>query len=240
MSSPSKSGHMAPLRVIIVEDEPLFRDLLSSAIVSKIQIATVVGTFGTAEECLKEAKNLDADVLLTDIDLGPGMNGVSLGVEIRRTTGIRGVVLLSNLALPNVIPDVPEDVADGWGYLLKTSASNIDQVGRALLVANQGGVMVDDSLVGAMSMASETPLAGLTPRQLDVLARMASGWSNKKIAADLFLTTRSVESVVHNIIENLGLRDAEEGLNPRVSSILLYLKYSVANAPTGSQPMQQT
>jgi DNA-binding NarL/FixJ family response regulator len=56
---------------------------------------------------------------------------------------------------------------------------------------------------------------------------MASGLANKTIAAELGLTPRTVESLVSQVFENLGLREGSEGLNPRVSAILIYLKHVV-------------
>ena len=235
--TPAEDGaKMDAVRIVVVEDEPLFRDLLVGAIIARIPVATVVGRFSTAEECLAEAANLEADVLLTDIDLGPGATGVSLAIELRQRSLVTGVVLLSNLALPNVIPAVPEDIADGWAYLLKTSASNIDQVGRAIMAVTRGDVLLDESLITSMTVVEESPLDVLTPRQLEVLARMASGWSNKTIAADLGLTPRTIESVGSQIIENLGLREGAEGLNPRVSCILMYLEHVVPTGPMVRQP----
>lgn len=227
---------MDAIRIIVVEDEPLFLDLLVGAIIARIPIATVVAKFTTAEECLAQVNSLEADVLLTDIDLGPGATGVNLAVELRERAIVRGVVLLSNLALPNVIPAVPESVAGGWAYLLKTSASNINQVGRAILAAARGDVLLDETLIGTLAPSEPSPLDSLTPRQFEVLAHMASGQSNKSIAAILGLTPRTIESVVSQIIENLGLRDGAEGLNPRVSSILMYLQHVVPQGHGGSRP----
>ena len=84
--------------------------------------------------------------ILTDIDLGAGMNGVSLGIEARRRTSVRGVVLLSNLALPTVLSTLPPDLQGGWSYLLKTSVSDVGQVGRAMASAERSEVLVDEYL----------------------------------------------------------------------------------------------
>jgi DNA-binding NarL/FixJ family response regulator len=73
---------------------------------------------------------------------------------------------------------------------------------------------------------ADTPLDRLTPRQIEVLAGMAQGWSNRRIGVELRLSTRSVESIVSNIITNLDLREADDGMNPRVSSVLLYLQHA--------------
>ncbi len=218
---------MEDLRLVVVEDEPLFRDLLVGAIVSRIPGTTVVGSFATGEECLAAMPNIEADVLVTDIDLGEGVSGPNLGVELRRTTPIRGVVLLSNLALPSVLSSIPQDVSGGWAYLLKTSVSNVNQVGRAVMNAAQGNMLIDDALIDELQSMSESPLDRLTPRQFDVLSRIARGWSNKRIAEDLGLTLRSVESVISDIITNIDLREEVDGINPRVLMVLSYLENTV-------------
>ncbi|MSW82170.1 MAG: response regulator [Actinobacteria bacterium] len=217
---------MADLRVMIVEDEPLYRELLNVGVVSRIAATKVVGSFATASQALEAAPELAVDVLLTDIDLGPGMNGVNLGIAMRRQTSVRGVVLLSNLALPTVLSTLPADVSGGWSYLLKTSVAEVRQVGRAMRSAARGELLVDEHLVAHLVSQSDTPLDRLTPRQIEVLAGMAQGWSNRRIGIELLLSTRSVESIVSNIITNLDLREADDGMNPRVSSVLLYLQHA--------------
>ena len=224
---------MSKLRVLIVEDEPLYRELLEVGVVSRIPATTVVGSFGTAEGALECAAQLRADVLLTDIDLGAGMNGVTLGIEARRSTSVRGVVLLSNLALPTVLSTLPPDLRGGWSYLLKTSVSDVGQVGRAMVSAARGDVLVDEYLVAQLVAQPNTPIDRLTPRQVEVLAGMARGWSNRRISVELSLTTRTVESIVSNIITNLDLREGEDGINPRVSSVLFYLQHAALEMHSG-------
>ncbi|MSV75065.1 MAG: response regulator [Actinobacteria bacterium] len=225
---------MAGLRVMIVEDEPLYRELLEVGVISRIKGTTVVGSFGTAEAALESAAHLQPDVLLTDIDLGAGMNGVSLGIEARRRTSVRGVVLLSNLALPTVLSTLPPDLQGGWSYLLKTSVSDVGQVGRATASAERGEVLVDEYLVAQLVAQPNTPIDRLTPRQVEVLSGMARGWSNRRIAEELTLTTRTVESIISNIITNLDLREGEDGINPRVSSVLVYLQHAALELHSGA------
>lgn len=228
VTDPLDTEPMEDLRLVVVEDEPLFRDLMVGAIVSRIPGTIVVASFATGEECREAIPNLQVDVLLTDIDLGPGISGPNLGVELRRATSIQGVVLLSNLALPSVLSSIPTDVSGGWSYLLKTSVSNVSQVGRAIMSAYQGNMLIDDALVDELQSNSHSPLDRLTPRQLDVLGRIARGWSNRRIAEDLGLTLRTIESVVSDIITNFDIREDAEGVNSRVRMVLIYLQNTVA------------
>ena len=212
--------------MLVVEDEPLYRDLLVNAIVSRIPGVSVVGHFATGEEALAAVGPDDVDVLLTDIDLGAGMTGTVLGVEMRRRTTTRGVVLLSNLALPGVLTTLPADVQGGWSYLLKTSVSDVEQLGTAIEAASAGEVVVDEALVDDFVVTLSGPLGRLTPRQLDVLSRMARGWSNRRIGEDLALSVRSVESIVSDLMIALDVTGAELGMNPRVTAVLLYVRNS--------------
>ena len=221
---------MDPVRVVVVEDEPLYRDLLATALVSRIPDTEVVGSFGSAEEALEVATELRPDVLLTDIDLGDGMAGPALGVEMRRRTTTRGVVLLSNLSLPAVLTTLPADVQGGWSYLLKTSVTDVPMLGNAIAAAAEGQIMLDEHLVDDLVPETTGPLGRLTPRQLEVLARMARGWSNRRVADDLHLTVRSVESVVSNIIANLDVGFTEDGYNARVACVLVYIEHTIARS----------
>jgi DNA-binding NarL/FixJ family response regulator len=222
---------MDAVRVLVVEDEPLYRDLLVHALVDRIPGVTVVNDVATAEEALATIGSDDVDVLLTDIDLGSGMTGTQLGVEMRRKTTTRGVVLLSNLALPTVLQTIPVEAQGGWSYLLKTSVSNIDQLGRAIEAASAGEVLFDEVLVNDLEVITSGPMGQLTPRQIDVLSRMARGWSNRRIADDLHLTVRTVESIASNIITVLDILHADDGLNPRVAAVLIYMQNSTPRRP---------
>jgi len=217
---------MATLRVLVVEDEPLYRDLLVHALVDRIPGVTVVADVATAEDALARVGTTDVDVLLTDIDLGSGMTGTQLGVEMRRRTTTRGVVLLSNLAMPSVLQTIPPEIQGGWSYLLKTSVSDIDQLGRAIEASSKGEVVIDDALVDELEVTMSGPMGQLTPRQLDVLSRMARGWGNRRISDDLHLTVRTVESIISTIITSLDILHAVDGLNPRVAAVLIYLQNS--------------
>ncbi|CAB4959898.1 MAG: response regulator [Actinobacteria bacterium] len=99
---------------VVVEDEPLFRDLLVNALLSQMPGATVTGSYPSAETALRDPTRVD--VLLTDIDLGEGMSGVELGIQMRRRSAARGVVLLSNLTKPSLLSTIPPVVQGGWSY----------------------------------------------------------------------------------------------------------------------------
>ena len=219
------------LRVAVVEDEPLYRELLVTGLIARLPDVEVVGAFGSAEELTAALPAESIDVLLADVDLGPGADGTQLGVHLRRRNRRMGVVLLSNFAMPGLLAGLPEDVQGGWSYLLKTSVADLDQLGLAVRESAAGGMVIDSALTSKLTPERSGPLADLTPRQIDVLARMANGWSNKRIAEDLVLSVRTVESVISDIIAALAIPKDVDGYNARVACVLVYLRHTVTGAP---------
>lgn len=222
------------LRVAVVEDEPLYRDLLVTGLISKLPDVDVVGSYSSAEELLARVDPRSIDVLLADVDLGPGLDGTQAGVHLRRRRPGLGVVLLSNLAMPGLLAGLPEDVRGGWSYLLKTSVADLDQLGLAMRESAAGGVVVDSALTRTLVPRTTGPVASLTPRQIDVLSRMANGWSNRRIAEDLTLSVRTVESVISDIFAALDVPNDGLGYNARVACVLLYLGDTVSTQPRGA------
>lgn len=219
-------GESGVMRIAVVEDECLYRDLLVTGLISRLDAVEVVAEFASAEEALAEMPEID--VLLTDVDLGDGMDGTQLGVALRRRWSQIGIVLLSNLAMPSLLTTLPDDVRGGWSYLLKTSVADLDQLGLAIAESARGGLVIDNALTRSLVPRVSGPLQALTPRQMEVLARMANGWANRRIAEDLFLSVRSVESVVSDIFAELRVPKDLQGYNARVACVLIYLRHSVA------------
>jgi len=221
-----------PLRVAILEDEPLYRELLGTALITALPDVTVVGTYASGEEFFVNSRPEDIDVLLADVDLGPGVDGVQVGVRLRRNNNRAGVVLLSNFAMPGLLAGLPDEVRGGWSYLLKTSVADLEQLGLAIRESAAGGMVIDSALTKTLVRRGSGPLEILTPRQMDVLARMANGWSNRRIADDLVLSVRSVESVISDMMAALAIPRDDDGFNARVACVLLYLQHTVTRSTT--------
>ena len=210
-----------------MEDESLFRDLLITGLVARVPDTQVVAQYANAEQAMDEAASVQADVLLTDIDLGVGMDGMKLGIAMRRRRIVRGVTLLSNLAMPGLLTELPVEVRGGWSYLLKTSVADLAQLALAIRGCAQGDVVVDSALTAGLVPLHDSPLNALTPRQLEVLSLMANGWSNKRIAEELHLSVRTVESSISDILAALRIGGAASDINARVACVLVYLRHTV-------------
>lgn len=227
----------AGLRIAVVEDEPLYRELLTAGLIARLGGVTVAGSFASGEEILEQLDPAAVDVLLADVDLGAGIDGPHAAIQLRRRNPRLGVVLLSNFAMPGVLASLPDDVKGGWSYLLKTSVSDLDQLALAIRESAAGGVVIDEALTRTLVPQRSGPLQDLSERQIDVLSRMANGWSNKRIADDLFLSVRTVESIVSDIMAALAVPKDVDGFNARVACVLIYLRHSVSRqGRTPSRP----
>jgi len=113
----------------------------------------------------------------------------------------------------------------GLAYLLKGSVAEVGTVVRALRAAAAGEVALDPALARDRRAHAATPLAALTPRQLDVLRLLAAGWANGAIAARLGLSEKSVENQLNAIYRALAI-DGGPDRNRRVTAVLRYLEQS--------------
>lgn len=211
------------IRMGIVEDDPLFRDLLRLALGS-LPGVEVVADFGDPDQALAEVPGLNPDVLLLDIDLGRGRNGIHLGMELRRALPKVGVLLFSNHRDPEFLGAIPADQLAGWSYLLKTSVRDVATLERAIRGSAMGFVTLDPRLTAGVQ-PNQAQEAGLTERQISLLQHLAQGFSNKAIAQRLFLSEKTVENQLGTLYRQLGIDTADTGSHARVQATLQFLRW---------------
>jgi DNA-binding NarL/FixJ family response regulator len=209
-----------PIRVVVVEDEPLYRDLLRLAL-ERVGF-DVVGTFADAESAVGEAAELVPDVAVLDIELGSAISGIEVGIRLRRVVPALGVVLLSNHLSPELVGAIPADAVGGWSYLSKRTVSDVDALRRAITGAAHGLVVFDAILTRAGSIRATSPLGRLSPRQREIVELIAQGYSNRAIADRLVLTEKSVENHITRIYQQVGIDAHDPATHQRVQVALLY------------------
>lgn len=209
------------LRIVLVEDEPLFRDLLASTLSQQAELE-LIGTFSNGRDAMLSMKDLNPDVVVLDIDLGAGDTGFEVGLRARQVIPEVGVVLLSNYDEPGILAAIPAKEAYGWSYLLKKSVASLDSLLRAIEGSACGLMVIDPHLLRAFRPGHNEPLDRLTPRQREVLSLIAMGFSNHSIAQKLTITEKSVENQISLIYQNLGLQSADPGIHPRVTAAFRY------------------
>lgn len=211
----------AGIRILVVDDHTLFRRGLI-ALLSREPQFHIVGDAADAGEALRRAKELQPDLILLDNHL-PGVNGVDALPALREAAPAARVLMLT----------VSEDERDlaaalkagASGYLLKTIegdalAHAIKQVmrGESIVAPEMTGKLIaayrDASTPGALQAAangiapgaaSASPLAQLSPREIDILRGIACGASNKEIARDLGIAETTVKIHVQHVLRKLDV-----------------------------------
>jgi two-component system, NarL family, nitrate/nitrite response regulator NarL len=202
---------MAPVRLLVVDDHTLFRRGLVALLACEPSLA-VIGQAADATEALRQAAELQPDVILLDNHL-PGATGIQSIAGLKEAAPSARILLLT----------VSEDSGDlqgalragAQGYLLKTIEG--EQLTAAIHAAIRGestispeltGKLVAALLVGgaaAAEPAANDPCSQLSPREQEVLREISRGASNKEIARTLSIAETTVKIHVQHILRKLGL-----------------------------------
>jgi DNA-binding NarL/FixJ family response regulator len=219
------SSGEAKVRVMIVEDEGLYRDLLR-IVLSQHNRLEVVGAYADGESALAAVAKIRPQVAILDIELRSALNGIQLGLELRKKLPSLGIVLLSNHGDPQFVSSLPQEAISGWSYLLKKSVSDVQALSRAIEGAAAGFVVLDSQLVSGMHPRAGGLLGKLTPRQSEILERIAQGYTNGAIAQQLVLSEKSIENQINQIYQQLQIERETNSVHPRVKAVLTYLRES--------------
>jgi DNA-binding NarL/FixJ family response regulator len=216
--------------VALADDNLLVREGIERILSGEPEI-DVVASCGDLPTLLESIELTRPDVVVTDIRMPPGDRdeGIQVASLMRERHPSIGVVVLSNYAEPAYALALLESGSEGRAYLLKERVHDRVQLVSAIESVAAGGSVLDskviEPLVASRSRAERSPLAVLTPREGEVLARIAQGKSNAAIAQDLVLTKRAVEKHINAIFLKLDLAFAED-VSKRVKATLLFLAES--------------
>jgi DNA-binding NarL/FixJ family response regulator len=218
---------MAPIRLVLAEDNLLVRQGLVSLLESSddIELVAVAESLDGLLEAVEEHR---PDVVLTDIRMPPDHSdeGVRAAEIIRGRHPEMGVVVISQFAEPEYVLAVLGEGSRGRGYVIKDRIDDRAHLGAAIASVAGGGSFIDDEvievLIQARSKTVDSPLSGLSPREHEVLAEIANGKSNVAIAVALGVSRHAVEKHSNAIFAKLGLADVD-GVNRRVTAVLLFL-----------------
>ena len=199
-----------PLKVLVVDDHPVWRDGVRADL-ERSGFAEVVGEAADGGEAVERALETMPDVVLMDLQL-PSVSGVEATRRIVESAPHVKVLVLSASAEE---ADVLEAVKAGAaGYLLKSSTS--DEVVASVRRVRDGEPVFTPSLAGLVldefrRISSKDPgEPELTPRENEVLRYVAKGYTYKEIGEKLFISTKTVQNHVQNILTKLQLRKRYE------------------------------
>ena len=214
-------------RLLLAEDNLLVREGLVG-LLGTIDDVELVGACASLPELLEAVERVGPDVVVTDIRMPPdhGDEGIRAARSLRASHPEVGVVVLSQFVDPSFALDLLGDGTRGRGYLLKDHVDEIDRLADAIRAVASGGSFLDDDVVDALVRSRtrmvDSPLALLTPRELEVLSEMATGATNAVIAGRLGIGAHAVEKHSGSIFSKLGLAEDVE-VNRRVSAVLVFL-----------------
>ncbi len=201
-----------PLRILLVDDHEVVR-LGIKSLLSRHDQFQVVAEAGTANEAIQQAERYQPDVVVMDIRL-PGKSGIEATKEIIAKLPNTKVVMLTSFAEDELLFDAI--TAGASGYVLKQIGSN--ELIRALETIGKGESLLDpaitkkvfDRVREASRKAEDEAFANLTDRELNVLALIAQGKTNKEIAKQIFLSEKTVRNYVSSLLSKLHLSTRAE------------------------------
>ena len=215
----------APIRVVVGEDQPLFRD----GVVHVLTTAgfDVLAAAGDAGDLVRKALAHHPDLVVVDIRMPPGFrdDGLRAAREILATRPATAVLVLSQFLEDRYVIDLLDDRPEGKGYLLKDRIADSDSFVEAVRRVAHGGSVIDSEAVSRLvgQRRGHGQIGSLTSREREVLCLMAQGKSNQGIADELVVTVSAVERHVTGIFATMGLpRDAQD--HRRVLAGLQYLR----------------
>ena len=213
------------MRVVIAEDLALLRDGLTRLL--RDNGFEVVGAVWDAEALMEAVTRERPEIAIVDIRLPPSFRdeGVRAALELREQAPDTAILVVSQYVEPTYATELLADGRGGVGYLLKDRIMDVDDFVDAVRRVANGGTALDPEVVAQLFSRQQPdgPLEALTPRELEVLARMAEGRSNAAIAQDLVLTVGAVEKHIANILMKLRLPPSGSD-HRRVLAVLTYLQ----------------
>ncbi|MEB4615511.1 response regulator transcription factor [Leucobacter sp. M11] len=210
-AEPTRQG----LRVVIVDDHSIFRSGLRADLSPNLD---VVGEAGSVDEAVTVIQGTAPDVVLLDVHLPGGAGGG--GAEVIRRVAESGT---PSTFLALSVSDAAEDVvsvirAGARGYLTKSaSGAEVSQAaarvhgGDAVFSPRLAGFVLDAfGVVGGETAVADDELDRLSAREQEVMRLIARGYAYKEVAAELFLSVKTVETHVSKVLRKLQLSNRHE------------------------------
>ena len=208
LTTPVTAREHAVVRVVLADDHPVVREGLRLLLMSERDME-VVGEVADGEAACRAARELEPDVLVVDVSM-PRLNGIEATKIVRRECPTVHVLALTVHEERAYLTELLR--AGATGFVLKRSAAA--ELVRAVRTVATGDTYIDPSVAGAVVEGylesspdtPEMPRDTLSDREREVLLRVAIGYSNKEIAAELGLSVKTVESYKARAAEKLGLK----------------------------------
>lgn len=219
MGDPASPG---PLTVLLVQPHPVTLLGLRTVLGSEPDVV-VVGEAATGQQALEQSAQLHPDVVLLDTRL-PDLSGLELVRRLRRRSPPPRLVVFSSEDQPWAIRAIM--IAGAAAYLLKSAPP--EEVVQAIRIAGRGQRFVSAEVSARLDALFDAAIAAepLSPRELEVLAHLASGETNGEVARCLGLAVKTVEMHVSSLLAKLGTRSRTQAALVAVELGLVQLRSS--------------
>ncbi|MFI6701875.1 response regulator [Streptomyces sp. NPDC050509] len=203
----SPSDDTSPVRLLLCDDHAVVRAGLR-ALLSSTEGIEVVGEAGSGEEALALAARVRPDVVLMDLQLGGGMDGVAatrhLASGAAYGTGTETAPRVLVLTMFDTDADITRAIEAGaTGYLLK--AEQPDELFAAIRNAASGRTALSAPVADRVLAQMRSPRPALSERERDILQQLARGLGNRDIARALFISEATVKTHLGRIYGKLGV-----------------------------------
>lgn len=200
---------MEPIRVLIVDDQPLICDGISKLLEGEKEIQ-VIGTAYSGEEAIEKANKLKPDIILMDIRM-PGIDGIEATKIIKSNNPSIQIIAISVYEEDELVIQMFQ--AGAVGYILKDIS--LENLVKAIKNVYKGNTMINPGvsrkLVRMLTEDKNTDTV-LTPREVEILRELARGKSNKEIGEKLYLSESTVKTHISHIFQKIGVRSRSEAI----------------------------
>jgi DNA-binding NarL/FixJ family response regulator len=206
------------INVAIVEDNETVRQTLQELIDATPRLKCV-GTCSTAKDAMVKIPRLKPEVVLMDIHL-PGESGIACTARLKAKMPELHVIILTVYKDIELIFQALK--AGASGYLLKRAPT--DEILRAIIDVSSGGAPMTSEIARLVvhsfrsSTASNIQEQGLSPREIEILALLSEGITNKEIAGRLGISAETVRTHLGHIYEKLHVQGRTEAVTKYLKS----------------------
>jgi DNA-binding NarL/FixJ family response regulator len=203
---------MPTIRALIVDDHPVTREGLRTALALSDEAVAVVGEAGSGEEAVERARELVPDVVFMDVRM-PGMDGIEATRRIREASPDTKIILITIDESRGAISDAIQ--AGVSGYLLKDASP--DALVDAARNAVEGNAVIHPQLTKtfieeAQAAGDEPRPAPLSKREREILQKVADGATTRQVATELGISPHTVKTHLERIFEKLGANDRAQAV----------------------------
>ncbi len=207
---------MKGITVLIADDHPLIRDGLRSRLCSSDAV-TMISEASNGVQAIALAEQIQPDIVLMDINM-PVMNGIDCAEIFQKRFPETKLLVLSMHDDRAYILNVLRLGAKG--YILKTAPS--EEMLTAIHEVYNGGFYYSPSIAEIILQRSSEQNDSLTSREQTILSLLAAGMSNKEMARELNISTRTVETHRCNIKNKLGIKTTSNLIRYAIDARLVY------------------